>query len=53
MGIIIGTKKMADMLGVSRETLYRYMKDGLPYIQLSSKKRAFEIDKVNEWIKER
>lgn len=53
MKVIIGVKKMAEVLGVSRETLYRYMKDGLPYIQLSSKKRAFDVEKVNKWIKER
>lgn len=50
---IIGVKKLAEELGISRETLYRYMKKGLPYHTISTKKRAFIIEEVKAWLEGR
>lgn len=53
MKYIIGVKKLADELGISRETLYRYMKKGLPYHAISEKKRMFQIEEVKKWLEGR
>lgn len=49
--MIVGVNAMAREIGVSRETLYRYMKNGLPYHQISKKKRAFDLEEVKKWLK--
>lgn len=49
--MILGAKALAEKLGVSRETLYRYMKKGMPYHQLSQKKRVFDLNEVENWLK--
>lgn len=51
MKYIIGVNKLAEELGISRETLYRYMKKGLPYHLISQRKRAFDVDEVKIWLK--
>lgn len=51
MKYIIGVNKLADELGISRETLYRYMKKGLPYHCISERKRAFDVEEVKVWLK--
>ncbi len=53
MKYIIGVKKLAEELGISRETLYRYMKKGLPYHNISEKKRMFEVEEVKNWLERR
>lgn len=53
MKYIIGVKKLADELGISRETLYRYMKNGLPYHIISERKRAFDVEEVKIWLERR
>ena len=48
---IIGVNKLADELGISRETLYRYMKKGLPYHCISERKRGIDLEEVRLWLK--
>ena len=48
---IIGVNKLAEELGISRETLYRYMKKGLPYHCISERKRGFDLEEVKIWLK--
>lgn len=51
MKYIIGVNKLAIELGISRETLYRYMKKGLPYHSISERKRGFDLEEVRVWLK--
>lgn len=49
--IIYGVDKMAAYLGVSRFTVYKLINKGMPYIQISEKKRAFYLEDVTTWLK--
>lgn len=53
MSYIIGVKKLAELLGVNRRTIYRYIDLGMPYKSISEYKKAFDLEEVKEWIGER
>ena len=48
--IIIGVKKLAEHLGVSSRTIYRYMDKGMPHGTIGHKKKTFDIDEVKKWL---
>jgi excisionase family DNA binding protein len=47
---LMTTKELCDYLKLSRMTIERYRKAGLPYITIGKNIR-FEKDKVLEWLK--
>jgi len=47
----LNARQMSQLLFVSRGTLNRYMKDGLPYYRLGKRVLRFDEKEVNEWIK--
>ena len=51
--MIIGANNLSNKLGVSRETIYKYCKDGMPYIQISERKRAFKMEDIEKWLKKK
>lgn len=48
----ITIKELASMLGVTRATIYSYMKQGLPSYKLG-RSRKFDESEVREWVQER
>lgn len=51
MNLIFGVTKLAKELGVNPCTIYRWMEsENFPYIQVTERKRAFDIDEVKAWI---
>lgn len=51
--LIFGVRKLAKELGVTPITVYRYIEKGMPYKQISEKKRAFDMDEIKTWINEK
>lgn len=51
MSMIFGVRNLAKEFGVKPVTIYRWINNGMPYHQLSEKKRAFDLDEIKEWIK--
>lgn len=51
MNLIFGVRKLAKELGLNPSTIYRWMANSdFPYIQISEKKKAFDLDEIREWI---
>lgn len=46
---IVGTGKMAKMLGISRETLRQWKLKGMPY-KIIENKSCFDIEEVIDWL---
>lgn len=54
MNLIIGVRKLAKEIGVNPCTIYRWIDtEQFPYIQLTEKKKAFDVEEVKEWINKR
>lgn len=54
MNLIVGVRKLAKELGVNPCTIYRWIEsENFPYIQLTEKKKAFDVDEVKSWINNR
>lgn len=49
--IIIGATNLAKELGISRITVYTYIKEGMPHHRKSERKIIFDLDEVKEWLK--
>lgn len=47
--IIFGVKKLAEELGVSRTTIYRWMDSGMPH-GTKPNKQIFDLDTVKAWL---
>jgi excisionase family DNA binding protein len=45
-------QKLMEELNISRTTLWRYEKEGLPSVKLLNSKR-YDLDKVKDWIDKR
>lgn len=51
MSMIFGVRNLAKEFGVKPVTIYRWINNGMPYHQISEKKRAFDLDEIKEWVK--
>lgn len=49
---LLTAKELEKELQVTRQTLYRYRKAGMPCIEMGPRFIRFELDKVLEWLKE-
>jgi len=49
---MITTKDLAEILKVHENTIYNYIKDGMPSLYIG-KKYLFDLDQVLEWFKNR
>ena len=45
--------EVMERLNISRSTLYRWRKEGLPHERLGHKTIRYDMDKVMEWLRER
>ncbi len=51
MDSLLNTKQLSEYLGVSKSTVYRYIKNlGLPYYQIQDSKLLFKKEEVDEWV---
>ena len=48
--IIIGSKELAKYLGYDVRTVYRWCENGMPYTQITKKKRAYNLDQIEAWL---
>ena len=53
LDMIMGVRNLADELKISRNTVYGYIKRGLPAPTLSEKKLVFDLHEVKSWLKSR
>lgn len=49
---MISTKELSKKLGIHKNTIYNYVKQGLPVIKLKQK-MLFNYDEVIVWLTER
>jgi excisionase family DNA binding protein len=49
---LVTTKQLAEQIGVSELTIWRWRERGLPFKRLGPTGRSirFDLDEVNEWI---
>lgn len=47
----ITTAELAELLKVSRQAIYNWRMNGLPFVKIGSRIR-FDLEAVNEWINE-
>ena len=53
MNKLISTKELAEQIGVTEKTIYRYRKDGMPFKQISVRVIRYDLDEVMKWFEER
>lgn len=49
---MIDSRELCNRLGIHENTLYNYIKKGMPCVKLD-KKYVFDYDEVIKWFKER
>lgn len=49
---MITTKELAEYLKIHENTIYNYIKKGMPYYKIGVKDFRFEIEEVKRWLKE-
>jgi excisionase family DNA binding protein len=49
---MINTKELTEYLKVHENTIYAYIKKGLPHYRIGKELR-FELEEVKEWLKNR
>jgi excisionase family DNA binding protein len=49
---MLDTKELVEYLKVHSNTVYRYIKDGMPCYRIGKDYR-FELEEVKEWLKNR
>lgn len=49
---LLKVEEVCELLSISRTTLYRLKKEGLPYIKINDGVIRFEEDRVLEWIRQ-
>ena len=50
---LVSRKEIEEFLGVSRVTVFRLMKEGMPRHKLGYRTIRFDIEEVREWLKTR
>lgn len=50
---LLTVEQVMEHLQISRSTLFRYIKQGLPKVQLSARKVFFDQNEVDDWVKKR
>ncbi len=48
--MLVDVKQIGNRLGVSRGTVFRLMKEGLPHKKLTPRTLRFDEDEVLEWV---
>lgn len=51
--MLVDIKQVMIRLGVSRGTVFRLMRDGMPHKKLTPRTLRFDIDDVLKWIETR
>ncbi len=46
------TKELSEYLKIHENTVYNFIKKGMPYYKLGSREFRFDINEVKDWLKE-
>lgn len=46
----MGVRALAKELGVKEVTIYRWIEKGMPYSQISDRKKVFDREEVKAWL---
>ena len=49
---MVTTKELGEYLKIHENTVYCFIKKGMPYYKIGNKNFRFEIDEVKKWLKE-
>lgn len=49
---MITTKELSEYLKIHENTIYSYIKRGMPYYKIGPKQFRFELEEVKKWLKE-
>lgn len=49
----ITRKELCDYFKVTRQTIYEWQKEGMPYDNLGRRMLRYNIEEVREWLKKR
>lgn len=49
---LLSVDQLAEYLNINRTTIYKFIKEGLPYVQVGNRKRFDRYD-VMEWLEKR
>ena len=49
MDKLVNGTQLAEHFKVSRTTIYKWIKKGMPYIELGNGRKGFYIDDVERW----
>ena len=50
---LLTTRQLCDELQFSRTMLWKFQKQGMPYIRMGTKLLRYDFDDVVKWLKER
>ncbi|MEG2380055.1 MAG: helix-turn-helix domain-containing protein [Bacilli bacterium] len=50
MNELLNKEELAKRLKVSKQTIYRRSKNGLPFIKISEHCVRYDIEKINDWL---
>lgn len=50
---LITAKQLQEKLNVSRSTVYRWRKEGMPHKKIGHKTIRYDLDKVMEWLEDK
>lgn len=50
---LLTVKELMEVRGVDRSTIWRWRKDGLPYVNRGKRSPRFDMEKVEEWERAR
>ncbi|MEK4139616.1 MULTISPECIES: helix-turn-helix transcriptional regulator [Paenibacillus] len=48
--MLVNVKQIGNRLGVSRGTIFRLMREGMPHKKLTPRTLRFDEDEVLEWV---
>lgn len=51
--MLVDVKKLTEVLGVSRGTVFKMMREGMPHKKLTERTLRFDADEVLSWIENR
>ena len=47
---LLTEKELSEVLGICRVTLFRFRREGMPYIRLGARLVRYDIKQVQEWF---
>ena len=48
---LLTEKELSEVLGICRVTLFRFRREGMPYIRLGARLVRYDFKQVQEWFR--